>query len=109
MIIVTIIFLKFAGNTGFIQAMLEKIRVNFEKLIAMYESEKAENESLRSALDACRAENEACRKQITGLEREIDRLRLTGVFTAPEDGAAAREKIDRMIKEIDKCISLLET
>ncbi len=90
--------------------MLEKIRGNFERLIALYESEKAENESLRIAIAACRAENETCRKQITGLEQEMDRLRLTGAFTAKGDGAeAAREKIDKMIREIDRCISLLET
>ena len=49
------------------------------------------------------------KKQISDLERQVDNLKLIEAFTAHEEGsAAAREKIDKMISEIDRCISLLE-
>ena len=89
--------------------MLEKLKENIAGLIALYEAEKAENESLRSALSAEKAEAEALRKRISELEGQTESLRLSAAFN-PSQGsnASAKEKIDRMIREIDKCISALE-
>lgn len=89
--------------------MLEDIKNNFEKLIARYEAERDINATLRSELRASVAANEAYRKQIDELERQVDNLKLAESFLAPCDASSeARQKIDKLIKEIDKCISLLE-
>ena len=89
--------------------MIADIKANFEKLIALYESEKAQSASLSADLEKCRAEGDAYRKQIEKLERQIENLRLAGAFTAAGDSSTdARLRIDRLIKEVDKCISLLE-
>ena len=88
--------------------MLESLRKDIEKLISLYESEKAEREKLQSLLAESRAENETCRKQIGDLEQQVNNLRLSEAFGAAGDPEAAKEKIDRLLKEIDKCISLLE-
>ena len=89
--------------------MLEDIRKNINRLIALYEAEKAENENLRSQLSESRAAVNSDREQISGLEEQIETLRLTQAFTAGGNmPSASKEKIDRMIKEIDRCISLLE-
>lgn len=89
--------------------MLEDIRKNINRLIALYEAEKAENENLRSQLSESRAAVNSYREQISGLEEQIETLRLTQAFTAGGNTPpASKEKIDRMIKEIDRCISLLE-
>ena len=43
------------------------------------------------------------------MEHQVDNLRLTEAFMAPAGSdSGAKEKIDRLIKEIDKCISLME-
>ena len=55
------------------------------------------------------AQNETYRKQITELERTIDNLKLADAFKSGNaDNTEARKKIDKLIKEIDKCITLME-
>lgn len=90
--------------------MLEGIKTQIDRLIALYEAEKAENEKLRSRLVALGGENDTYRKKLTDLEEQIDNLKLQQAFTAPADGnAQAKAKLGRMIREIDKCITLLES
>ena len=88
--------------------MLEGIRKEIEKLISLYEAEKTERIKLQSLLEQCKAENEACRKQIGDLEQQVNNLQLSEAFGAGGDKAAAKVSIDKIVKEIDKCISLLE-
>ena len=88
--------------------MLEGIQTNFEKLIALYENEKQQRESLEARFKQSQEDIDAYRKQNAELERQIDNLNLAQAFLAGGDSSAAKEKITRIIKEIDKCISLLE-
>ena len=88
--------------------MLESLRKDIEKLISLYEAEKAERVKLQSLLAESRAENETCRKQIGDLEQQVNNLQLSEAFGAGGDKAAAKVRIDKLVKEIDKCISLLE-
>ncbi|MBQ0145303.1 MAG: hypothetical protein MJY86_01660 [Bacteroidales bacterium] len=89
--------------------MLEGIKTDIEKLIALYEKEKSQREKLETELAQSRAANESCRRQIEDLEQQVDNLRLAEAFMAPAGSdSGAKDKIDRLIKEIDKCISLME-
>ena len=88
--------------------MLEEIRKQFEELFARYEAEKVENARLREELHASKETGDACRRQILDLESQIETLKLTEAFTAGGDPRAAKEKLDQLIREIDKCISWLE-
>lgn len=89
--------------------MLENIKKDIERLIARYESERQARLRAEDELEQCKARSDAYRKQITELERQVDNLKLTGAFTAPAGAnATAREKIDGLIREIDKCIALLQ-
>ena len=89
--------------------MLEDIRKNIERLIALYEGERQRNRKLLSDLGGRDAEIASCRKQIADLERQVDNLKLTEAFTAPAgSNPAAKEKINKMITGIDRCIALLE-
>ena len=57
----------------------------------------------------CKAENGAYRKQIAELYRLTDNLKLKNTLLgASGDADEARSRIDRMIKDIDRCISLME-
>ena len=88
--------------------MLEDIKKDIEKLIALYEGERREKLILRSEQEKSKAENDSYRKQITDLERQVDNLRLTEAFTSSAgNNTGAKDKIERLIREIDKCISLL--
>ena len=89
--------------------MLENIKHKIEQLIAAYEKERMERIRLQEALHQAQKQNETHKTQITELEREIDNLKLTKAFMADgTDNAQAIKKIDRLMKEIDKCISLME-
>ena len=89
--------------------MLEDIRKNIERLIALYEGERQQKERLVLELRQRDEEIDSYKKKIADLERQVDNLKLTEAFTAPAgSGDAAKEKIDRLITEIDRCISLLE-
>lgn len=88
---------------------LNWIKQDIERLIAEYEKVRIENSSLRSELERNITAVEDCKKRINELEREIDNLKLTGIFvSASNSNIEAKARIDRMIKEIDKCISLME-
>lgn len=91
--------------------MLEGIKTQLDRLIALYEAEKAENLRLRARIDTLGTENDTYRKQLTELEEQIDNLRLKQAFSAPAAGTnpETKAKLGRMIREIDKCISLLES
>ncbi len=89
--------------------MLESVKDRIRQLIAAYESERMENKRLHTELEQTRLQNETYRKQIIELERQIDNLKLTEAFMAGgADTSAAKKKIDRLMKEIDRCISLME-
>ena len=89
--------------------MLETVKEKITRLIAAYETEKMEREKLQAELEQTRAQNETYRKQIIELERQIDNLKLTEAFMAGgADTAAAKKKINSLMKEIDRCIALME-
>ena len=87
--------------------MLDTVKQKITRLIAAYESEKAECDRLRIELEQSRQQNDVYAKQIIELERQIDNQRLAGAFLSG-DNAESKKRIDRLIKEIDKCISLME-
>jgi predicted nucleic acid-binding Zn-ribbon protein len=89
--------------------MLDTVKQKIKRLIAAYEAERMERIRLQDALDKAQAQNETYRKQITELERQIDNLKLAEAFKASGAGSPeAKKKINSLMKEIDRCISLLE-
>ena len=54
------------------------------------------------------SEIEACKKQIAELNRQIDNQRLTSAFSSAEGNPEAKQRLTKLIAEIDKCIDLLE-
>ena len=89
--------------------MLDTLKQPIVKLIAAYEAEKSERERLSKELEAASIQNENYKKQILELERQIDNLKLAEAFKAGSEGSPeARKKINSLMKEIDRCITLLE-
>ena len=87
--------------------MLDGLRQKITQLIAAYESEKAECDRLRAALDQSTKQNKLYEEQIIELERQIDNQKLAGAFLNGNN-AESKKRIDKLIKEIDKCISLMK-
>ena len=89
--------------------MLDTLKQPIVKLISAYETEKSERERLEKELEVSKNQNETYKQQILELERQIDNLKLAEAFKAGGAGSPeAKKKINGLLKEIDKCISLLE-
>ena len=88
--------------------MLEETRENIARLIALFEAQRQRADSLEADLSQCKARIEDYRMQITDLNQQIDNLKLQIAFSGGADNCEAKERIERMIREIDKCIKLLE-
>ena len=88
--------------------MLEKLRTDITRLIALYEKEAKRAEELSRELESSRAKEKEYKEQITELNSRIENLKLYEALSGQGDKALAKERIDRLVREIDKCISLLE-
>lgn len=89
--------------------MKERLKESIQQLISAYETEREERKRLQVELEKSEIQNRTYKKQITELERELDNLKLADAFKAGgNDTTEAKKKIDRLIKEIDRCITLME-
>ena len=89
--------------------MLENIRKDIERLVAAYEAENRRRISLEEEVMQYKEKEETYRKRITELEQQIDNLKLKNVFlTASGDNIEAKERIEKLIRDIDRCIALME-
>lgn len=89
--------------------MLENIKQNITRLIAAYEAVCGENDALRKSLEEKDAELASCKEKIQTLNKQINNLELKEAFTSSsQDVEGAKKKIDKMIRELDKCIALME-
>ncbi len=89
--------------------MLTDLKAGVEKLIARYETVRADNIAMAEKLKLSEEKNEDYRKQIAELERTIDNFKLTGAFLGTtEDKDVAKHRIDKLLREIDRCIKLME-
>lgn len=89
--------------------MLDNIRQQFIRLISAYEREESERVRLEKENGRLAAQCEAYGKQIAELEKKIDRLNLTAALVGTQtDNSESKRKIDGLIKEIDRCIRLME-
>lgn len=88
--------------------MLEDIKTSVEKLISLYEKEKQRADALAGQLAQSEEAVRSYQAQITELNGQIDNLKLSFAFIGAGDTVLAKERIDKLVREIDKCIKLLE-
>lgn len=88
--------------------MLEDIKTNVERLISLYEKEKQRADALAGQLAQSEEAVRSYQAQITELNGQIDNLKLSFAFSGAGDTVLAKERIDKLVREIDKCIKLLE-
>lgn len=90
------------------QPVIESLWMRIETLIAKYESVSAENNLLKQQLEQYKTDINQQKETINELEARIDRLQLTEAFVAStSDVDEARRRIARLIREVDKCVALL--
>ncbi len=90
------------------QIIIRKLKGHIEQIISKYELALSENEALRKELEGCLEELENKRERIKELEKKVELMQLGDAFKASsEDVKEAKKKIGKIVREIDKCISML--
>ena len=88
--------------------LIVALRYNIQQLISKYESEKREHESALAELNRVRHELMTAHKDILELQQKYDNLKLLQNDTlSDEERKTANRRLQRMMREIDKCIALL--
>ncbi len=88
--------------------VLERLKGRIERIISSYESAVFENRELKEKLAASQKELETNKKTIKELTEKLEILQLTNAFKgSSQDIKEAKQRIARIVREIDKCISLL--
>ena len=90
------------------QIIVTNLKSRIEKIISKYELALSENISLKEQLQKALVEIEEKDDKIKSLEQKVEQMQLADAFSASTgDVKEARKRIRKIVKEIDKCISML--
>ena len=85
-----------------------RLKSKIEELISRYEAVRSENKELKERLEQAVAQNDIKTQKLNRLEKQIENLQLKKAFTDTSgDNTQAKRKVVSLIKEIDKCMELL--
>ena len=88
------------------QKEISELREKFKDLINLYERTKHEKSELLSKVDQLNQELDACKNDLVQTESELEVLKIAKSVTgSTEDTHDAKIKINRIVREIDKCIA----
>jgi len=90
-----------------IRKLLSKIEVNILKLIEINENLNAENKVFKEENKKLHQQNEEKQTEIKELKERINKLKIFKTFETGKDNKEAKNKINELVREIDRCISLL--
>ena len=90
------------------QIVIQKLKGHIEQIISKYELALSENISLKEELEKYKTDLDNKNNKIKELEQKVELMQLGDAFKASsEDVKEAKKKIARIVREIDKCISML--
>lgn len=90
------------------QIVVNRLKGHIETIISSYEVAVYENRELKEKLAEAQKEIENNKKLIKDLGEKLEILQLTNAFKASsQDVKEAKQRIAKIVREIDKCISLL--
>jgi hypothetical protein len=87
-----------------IAALEDKI----QRIISLYESEKKEKQALIEEYERKKAELMHAHKSILELQDKYEHLKMARVLSlSKEEQKASRNRLSKLVREIDKCIALV--
>ena len=88
--------------------IIKELNAKIQRLIFLYEEAKKKSADLQQSVKERDAKIEELMATITNLEDKNKKLQLAGAFKASsEDTRDAKLKIGKIVREIDKCMALL--
>ena len=90
------------------KATIDRLQNKLESLVARHQSVKATNQQLEIQLEQLTQQLETQQESVRQLEDKNKILKLSASLHGEEqDTKATRNKINELVREIDKCIALL--
>ncbi|MFA7115930.1 MAG: hypothetical protein WC140_01665 [Bacteroidales bacterium] len=91
-----------------IRIIINSLKKKLNFLISQYEILLRENHLLNESVSKYKQELESINNRNKRLEEKTEKLRLTEAFSSSsEDVLAAKKELAKLVREIDKCIALL--
>ncbi|NLX67588.1 MAG: hypothetical protein GXZ19_12655 [Bacteroidales bacterium] len=89
--------------------LLVDLEVRIKQVLFLCDSLKAENARLRTEIRSGQLQLEETAKELAQLNAKYDSLKMARTITAASvDVETAKEKLSKMVREVDKCINLLK-
>ena len=99
----------FLKMTNQYEELIQAFETKLRKLISEYKSLQTQNESLKVELDRKHTDLMQAHKEVLELRTNYDHLRIgLQLGTTDANRAESKQRINKLIREIDKCIALLD-
>lgn len=100
---------QFTGSmTNKYDELINAFELKLRKLISEYESLRDQNNQLRAALERKQEDLMQAHQQILEIRNSYDRLRIArNLATTEEERVESKRRINKIVREIDKCLALL--
>ena len=92
-----------------VTTLVSGIDFKVRKLVARQKKLRNEHEQLTNDINELKKTNEEQKQVIKGLEEKIRILKIARTTGESENNSDARARINELVREIDKCIGLLNT
>lgn len=90
------------------QNLVENFEKKLKKLMELYEMLKNRNSELCDQLDQQKKENEMLRLEISALNENYSNLKQSKVLSVSgQDIDDTKQRVTRLVREIDRCIDML--
>jgi len=95
------------------QQQLHQLKANLERLLRNFTAVRNENDMLKQQIEAQRKALTEKNNKIGELDQQLSLAKTSKMLTenetlTREDKSEVRQKINELIKEVDKCIAMME-
>ena len=88
-------------------AVINELNTKVERLIKLYISSLDKNREMDSEMKELRIQIERMKSENMKLHEEIKTLKVAAAISTGEGRSEAKNRISQLVREIDKCIALL--
>ena len=88
-------------------AVINELNFKIDKLIKLYISSLEQNKSLESKIQDLQSELENLQRENKDLNNKLKTTRVANAISEGKGRYEAKKRINQLVREIDKCIALL--
>ena len=88
-------------------AVINELNTKVERLIKLYISSLDKNREMDSEMKELRIQIERMKSENMKLHEEIKTVKVVAAISTGEGSSEAKNRISQLVREIDKCIALL--